>query len=107
MGVRFQDRAIDTVNFRRAQPLPRIQICAVREHEDDAEGCDDNLYEYDAERCFFKRRQPLGPTIKPEPVTRRRRFFGRLPDGTCAMTYSLDDIYEYDAKKKRFVRVAK
>jgi hypothetical protein len=79
----------------------------VREDDDDAGGYEDNLYEYDAERCFFKRRQPLRPTIKPEPVTRRRRFFVRLPDGTHAMTYSLDDIYEYDAKKKRFVRIAK
>jgi hypothetical protein len=78
----------------------------VREDDDDAEGYEDNLYEYDAERRFFKRYQPLTPKSKPEPVT-RRQFFIRLPDGTHAMTYSLDDIFEYDSKKKRLVRVAR
>jgi hypothetical protein len=78
----------------------------VREDDDDAEGYDDNLYEYDAERCVFKRLPPLRPTNKREAVIPRRRFLVRLPDGTHAMTYSLDDIYEYDEKKKRFVRLA-
>jgi len=92
----------------------------VREDDDDAEGYDDNFYEYDAERRLFKRYYPpvalFTPTkprhqkIEPEPETPpRRRFFVRHPDGSYAVTRSdeplPDEIYEYDAKKNRFVRV--
>jgi hypothetical protein len=86
----------------------------VREDDDDGE---DNLYEYDAERLLFKRYRPvlkplppLAPTKprQPEPPP-RRRFFVRHPDGSYAVTRSdeplPDEIYEYDAKKNRFVRV--
>ncbi len=56
-------------------------------HKDDAAAEDDpdDLYEYDADGCFFKRRQLLRPTIKPEPVT-PRPFYVPLPDGNYAMT---------------------
>jgi hypothetical protein len=91
----------------------------------DWEQYDDDLYEYDAERSLFKRYQPKvslsepftrtkphRQKIEPEPETPpRRRFFVRLPNGNYAVTqgdeYTLDDIYEYDAKKNQFVRVAK
>jgi hypothetical protein len=87
--------------------------------DDDWEEYGDNLYEYDAERLFFKRYQPpLAPftrtkprhqQIEPEP-RRPQRFFVRLPNGSYAVTrgdvYSLDNIYEYDAKENQFVSVA-
>jgi hypothetical protein len=94
----------------------------VREDDDDVAEYEHNLYKYDAERLLFKRCQPLleplTPTkprrqkIEPEPETPpRRRFFVRLPNGNYAVTrgdeYTRDDIYEYDAKKNQFVRVAK
>jgi hypothetical protein len=91
----------------------------VREDDDDGEAYDD-LYEYDAERLLFKRYQPAVAPLPPLPPTKhrqaepppRRRFFVRHRDGTYAPVprrdeYSRDDLYEYDAKKKRFVRVAK
>ena len=89
----------------------------VREDDDDGE---DNLYEYDAERLLFKRYQPVLKPLPPLPPTKprqpepppRRRFFVRHRDGTYAPVprrdeYSRDDVYEYDAKKNQFVRVAK
>jgi len=95
----------------------------VREDDDDGEEYEDNLYEYDAERLLFKRCQPLlkpvTPTeprhqkIEPEPETPRHRrfFFRRLPDGNYAPIRGdecgLDELYEYDAQKNQFVRVAK
>jgi hypothetical protein len=92
----------------------------VREDDDDGEEYD--LYEYDAERLLFKRHQPrlepLTPTkprrqkIEPKPEKpRRRRFFVRLPNGTYAIIRgdecSLADIYEYDPKNNQFIRIAK
>jgi hypothetical protein len=89
----------------------------VREDDDDGEE-----YEYDAERRLFKRYQPLleplTPTkprhqkIAPEPETPPHRwFFVRLPNGNYAPVrsdgYSPGELYEYDAKKNQFVRVAK
>ena len=86
----------------------------------DWEQYEDDLYEYDAERSLFKRYQPvlkplppLTPTKprQPEPPP-RRRFFVRHRDGNYAPVprrdeYSVDDVYEYDATKNQFVRVAK
>ena len=91
----------------------------VREDDDVGEEYDHNLYEYDAERRLFKRYHPPLPPltatkprhqIEPEPEPPpRRRFFVRHPDGSYAVTRSdeplPDEIYEYDAKKNRFVRV--
>ena len=92
----------------------------VREDDDDEEDCEDNLYEYDAERCLFKRYQPVLKPLPPLPPTKprqpetppRRRFFVRHRDGTYAPVprrdeYRLDEVYEYDAKKNQFVRVAR
>jgi hypothetical protein len=42
----------------------------VREDDDDGEEYDDNLYEYDTERRFFKRYQP---PLKPLPPTKPRQ----------------------------------
>jgi hypothetical protein len=91
----------------------------VREDDDVGKEYDHNLYEYDAERRLFKRYHPPLPPltatkprhqIEPEPEPPpRRRFFVRHPDGSYAVTRSdeplPDEIYEYDAKKNRFVRV--
>ena len=87
--------------------------------EDDDDGEDYDLYEYDtdfARRGFFKPYQPphrptkpRHPKIEPEPETPpHQQFFVRLPDGTYAVTreYSRDDLYVHDAKKKRYDRVA-
>jgi hypothetical protein len=94
----------------------------VREDDEDREQAQYNVYEYDDQRLVFKRYQtPLKPgtpttphhqKIAPEPeIPPRRRFFVRLPDGSYAFTrgdkYSRDDIYEYNARKNQFVRVAK
>ena len=92
----------------------------VREDDDDGEEYDDNLYEYDAERLLFKRYQPVLKPLPPLPPPKprepepppRRRFFVRHRDGTYAPVprrdeYSVDDVYEYDATKNQFVRVAK
>jgi hypothetical protein len=92
----------------------------VRDDDDEGEAYDDNLYTYDPEWPRFKRYQPV---LKPRPPTPpphehepppRRRFAVRLPDGTYAPVphrdehkYSRDDLYEYDATTKQFVRVAK
>jgi hypothetical protein len=73
----------------------------VREDDDDGEAYDDNLYEYDTERLFFKRyRPPLEPLTSTHPL-HQKRFPVRRPDG------SLVDIYEFDANKDQFVRVTK
>ena len=92
----------------------------VREDDDDGEEYADNLYTYDAERLLFKRYQPVLKPLPPLPPTKprqaepppRRRFFVRHRDGTYAPVprrdeYSRDDLYEYDATKNQFVRVAK
>jgi hypothetical protein len=92
----------------------------VREDDDAGEAYDDNLYTYDAERLLFKRYQPVLKPLPPLPPPKprqpepppRRRFFVRHRDGSYAPVprrdeYRLDDVYEYDAKKNQFVRVAK
>jgi hypothetical protein len=92
----------------------------VREDDDDGEEYDDNLFEYDAERLLFKCCQPvlkpLPPLTPPKPrepePPPRRRFFVRHRDGTYAPVprrdeYGRDDLYEYDATKNQFVRLAK
>ena len=59
----------------------------VREDDDDGEDYEDNLYEYDAERCLFKRyhslvksltpTEPRDQKIEPEPeIAPRRRSYG-------------------------------
>jgi hypothetical protein len=94
----------------------------VRDDDDDWEDYEDNLFEYDTQRLFFKRYQPLldpltplkprHQKIEPEPETpSRRRFYVRHPDGSYAPVrsdeYTPGELYEYDAKKDQFVRVAK
>jgi len=94
----------------------------VRDDDDAAEAYADDLYTYDAERLLFKRYQPvlkpLPPLPPPKPrqpePPRRRRFYVRLPNGNYApvprrdeYSHSRDDLYEYDATKNQFVRVAK
>jgi hypothetical protein len=93
----------------------------VREDDDAGEAYDDNLYTYDAERLLFKHYQPVVAPLpplppakprQPEPPPPRRFFFVRHRDGTYAPVprrdeYSVDDVYEYDATKNQFVRVAK
>ena len=92
----------------------------VREDDDDGEAYDDNLYTYDTERLVFKRCQPVLAPLPPLPPPKprqpepppRRRFFVRHRDGTYAPVphrdeYGRDDLYEYDANKNQFVRVAK
>jgi hypothetical protein len=83
--------------------------------DDDDDGEDSDLYTYDTERRFFKRYQPalkpLPPPKPPQPEPPpRRRFFRRLRDGSYTVirgdAYGQDDLYVYDAKKKRYVRVA-
>jgi len=127
MAVQFRDTALATVNFRSdrfSTPQRRRlyrwrpdqgHFSLVREDDDDG---DYDLYEYDTNfgRGFFKPYQPphrptkpRHPKIEPEPETPpHQQFFVRLPDGTYAVTreYSRDDLYVYDAKKKRYVRVA-
>ena len=112
-------------------PLPKLRrlyrwhpdeayYSPVREDDDDGEEYDDNLYTYDAERLLFKRYQPVLKPLPPLPPPKprepepppRRRFFVRHRDGTYAPVprrdeYSRDDLYEYDANKNQFVRVAK
>jgi hypothetical protein len=98
----------------------------VREDDDAADAYDD-LYTYDAERFLFKRYQPVVAPLPPPPPAKprqpepppRRRFFVRHRDGTYAPVprrdeypgrdeySSRDDLYEYDANKNQFVRVAK
>jgi hypothetical protein len=86
----------------------------------DWERYEDGLYEYDAERLLFKRYQPVLKPLPPLPPPKprqpepppRRRFFVRHRDGSYAPVprrdeYSRDDLYEYDAEKNQFVRVAK
>jgi hypothetical protein len=71
----------------------------VREDDDDGEAYDDNLYEYDTERRFFKRyRPPLEPPTPTHPL-HQKRFFLRRPDG------SYTDTYEYDASTNEFVPI--
>jgi hypothetical protein len=92
----------------------------VRDDDDDWEDYEADLYEYDCERMFFRRYQPLldpRTPLKPrrqkierEPETPvRRRFFVRHLDGSYAPIrrdeHIPDDAYEYDAKKNQFVRV--
>jgi len=92
----------------------------VRDDDDDWEDYEADLYEYDCERMFFKRYQPLLDPLTPlkprrqkierEPETPvRRRFFVRHLDGSYAPIrrdeHIPDDAYEYDAKKNQFVRV--
>ena len=121
----IQDAPIRPCHPRFAIPQPRRlyrwhpdhHFSLVREDDDAGEAYDDNLYTYDAERLLFKRYQPV---LKPLPPTKprqpepppRRRFFVRHRDGTYAPVprrdeYSVDDVYEYDATKNQFVRVAK
>jgi hypothetical protein len=92
----------------------------VREDDDDGEQDQYELYEYDNEGVTFKRyeaplkpRTPTKPNhhkIAPEPEP-RRRFFVRLADGNYAFAradqHSRTDLFEYDAKTKQIVRVAK
>jgi hypothetical protein len=94
----------------------------VREEDDDGEAYDDNLYTYDTERLLFKRYQPVLKPLPPLPPPKPRqpeppprpRFFVRHRDGTYAPVphrdeykYRRDDLYEYDAERNQFVRVAK
>jgi hypothetical protein len=98
----------------------QVHYSLVREDDDAGEAYDDNLYTYDAERLLFKRYQPVVAPLPPLPPPKprqpepppRRRFFVRLPNGNYAPVprrdeYSRDDLYEYDATKNQFVRVAK
>ena len=91
-------------------------LSLVREDDDDGEAYDDNLYTYDTERLVFKRCQPVLaplPPLPPQPEPPpRRRFFVRHRGGTYTPVphrdeYGRDDLYEYDAEKNQFVRVAK
>jgi hypothetical protein len=94
----------------------------VRDDDDDWEDYEADLYEYDCERMFFKRYQPLLDPLTPLKPRRqkierepeapvRRRFFVRHQDGSYAPIprdqHIPADAYEYDAKKDQFVRVAK